>query len=72
MKVTWERLAPEPTGCIRFLQLNQQAFSGALHAHDALEITWIQSGQGLRFVAETVEPFGAGDLLIIRPGSAHT
>lgn len=37
-----------------------------------MEITWIQSGQGLRFVAETVEPFGAGDLVLVSPESAHT
>ncbi len=37
-----------------------------------MEITWIQSGQGLRFVAETVEPFGAGDLVLVAPEAAHT
>ena len=72
MKVTWEKLAPRPHASVRFLQLNQQAFSGALHAHEALEITWIQSGQGLRFVNETVEPFSEGDLVLVSPESAHT
>lgn len=72
MKIAWEKIVPRTAGGIRFLSLNQQSFSGSLHAHEAMEITWIQSGQGLRFVAETVEPFGAGDLVLVSPEAAHT
>jgi AraC-like DNA-binding protein len=53
------------------MRLRLASFAGALHAHDALELTWIERGEGVRIVGSSVEPFSADDLVLIGPGLPH-
>ena len=70
MKVAWESIQAG-TQSARLMRLRLASFAGALHAHEALELTWIQRGEGVRIVGSRVEPFMAGDLVLIGPGLPH-
>lgn len=70
MKVVWEPIEGA-TQSARLLRLRQPAFSGAFHAHEAIELTWIERGSGTRIVGHQVQPFEAGDLVLIGPGLPH-
>ncbi|MCC7249477.1 MAG: helix-turn-helix domain-containing protein [Lysobacter sp.] len=70
MKVAWESIQAG-TQSVRLMRLRLPSFAGALHAHEALELTWIERGEGVRIVGSRVEPFAAGDLVLIGPGLPH-
>ncbi|MCZ8236290.1 MAG: AraC family transcriptional regulator [Inhella sp.] len=72
MKVSWESSVAGPQHSVRLLRLQLAAFAAPLHAHDALELTWIERGAGLRFVGGDVAPFDDGDLVLLAPGLPHT
>ena len=60
-----------PHQSFRVLRLELDAFRGARHRHRQLELTWIEQGRGLRFVGDSVEPFDAGDLVLLGPDLPH-
>ncbi|TXH65465.1 MAG: AraC family transcriptional regulator [Lysobacteraceae bacterium] len=70
MRVVWEPVHGA-TQSVRLLRLRQTAFAGALHAHEALELTWIERGEGLRIVGGRVEPFVSDDVVLIAAGVPH-
>jgi AraC-like DNA-binding protein len=69
-KVSWESLH-QGLHSVRLLRLRLQAFEGELHAHDALELTLVERGSGLRWVGGRIEPFEAGDLVLLGPRLPH-
>lgn len=71
MRVERETIS-HPARSFRLLRLTQQAFTNARHRHAHLELTWIEAGEGLRFVGNHVAPFEAGDLVLIGPQLPHT
>jgi AraC-like DNA-binding protein len=60
-----------PDESLRCMQLELPEFRGELHRHGHLELTWIERGQGLRWVADSVEPFFEGDLVLVGSETAH-
>ena len=50
---------------------NNGGMHGDHHYHPEYELTWIESGSGLRIVGFTVEPFAPGDLVLIPPMVSH-
>lgn len=70
MNITKERIA-DPAHSYRFLQLDLAALGGQRHQHAELELTWIESSSGLRFVGDSVAPFGPGDLVLVGPHLPH-
>ena len=42
------------------------------HDHPELELTWIVRGSGLRYVADVVDEFTVGDLILLGPGVPHS
>lgn len=64
MKIARE-VVRHPDASMRCMQLRQQAFRGELHRHGHAELTWIEQGQGLRWVGDSVEPFFDGDLVLL-------
>lgn len=71
MKVLQESVPFAEGKTLRVLDLALPAFEGAVHAHPLIELTWISRGSGLRFVGGSVEPFEAGDLVLVAPNAAH-
>lgn len=71
MRVIQESVPQAQALTVRVLDLSLEAFGGPVHTHPVLELTCIARGEGLRFVGETVEPFAAGDVVLVAPQSAH-
>lgn len=69
------RIAREPIPAaeesLRCLHLQPPAFCGELHRHGHLELTWIERGQGLRWVGDSVAPFFDGDLVLLGSELPH-
>ncbi len=42
------------------------------HDHPELELTWIVRGAGLRYVADVVDEFSAGEVILLGPGVPHS
>jgi AraC-like DNA-binding protein len=70
MRVTEEHVT-HPDAAFRFLALQLRAFGGPRHRHDQAELTWVVRGHGVRFVGDSAEPFGEGDLVLLGPQLAH-
>jgi AraC-like DNA-binding protein len=60
-----------PHESFRVLRLGLDAFRGGRHRHRHLELTWIESGTGLRYVGDSVQPYAAGDLVLLGPNVPH-
>ena len=60
-----------PDESLRLLHLELPTFEGGLHRHTHAELTWIERGQGLRWVSDSVEPFFDGDLVLVGGEVAH-
>ncbi len=60
-----------PDESFRLLRLEMDAFRDGRHRHRHMELTWIESGKGLRYVGDNVEPYEAGDLVLLGPNVPH-
>jgi AraC-like DNA-binding protein len=60
-----------PSQAFRFLRFEVPAFAGELHRHRHVELTWIESGAGLRFVGDNASAFESGDLVLIGSQTPH-
>jgi AraC-like DNA-binding protein len=70
MNLIHEHIA-HPNASFRVLRLRQDAFRGGRHRHRHLELTWIERGAGLRHVGDSVQPYDAGDLVLLGPNVPH-
>jgi AraC-like DNA-binding protein len=59
------------TATAHVLDVDQPRFDGAYHHHDALELTWIREGAGVRVIDGQVSPFAAGDVVLVPPHVPH-
>lgn len=71
MRISRERVV-HPQESLRCLHLELDAFRSGLHRHGHAELTWIERGQGLRWVGDSVEPFFDGDLVLLGRDVVHT
>ena len=71
MRISRERVV-HPQESLRCLHLELNAFRAGLHRHGHAELTWIERGQGLRWVGDSVEPFFDGDLVLLGRDVVHT
>jgi AraC-like DNA-binding protein len=70
MKVAREPI-PTADESLRYLHLKLPVFRGELHRHGHFELTWIQRGEGLRWVGDSVAPFFDGDLVLVGSEIPH-
>jgi AraC-like DNA-binding protein len=71
VKPKLEKIQPHPERAINVLTIEQPAFDALWHFHPEWELTLILEGEGKRFVADSVEPFAAGDFVLLGPGLPH-
>lgn len=71
VKPRLEKIEPDPGRALNVLTIEQPAFDAHWHFHPEWELTLILEGQGKRFVADSVEPFVAGDFVLLGPGLPH-
>ncbi len=71
VKPKLEKIEPDPGRALNVLTVEQAAFDAHWHFHPEWELTLILEGEGKRFVADSVEPFGAGDFVLLGPGLPH-
>lgn len=70
MKIEREEVL-HPDASMRCMRLRLAAFRGGLHRHAHAELTWVERGRGLRWVGDSVEPFGDGDLVLLGAELPH-
>lgn len=70
MKASREAIAHD-RATVHLLSVQLARFDGPYHHHDALELTAIEAGSGIRVLDGQVAPFGPGDLVLVPPQVAH-
>jgi AraC-like DNA-binding protein len=70
MRVRQEHVV-HPSESFRFRRFETARFNVPFHRHRQLELTLIERGAGLRFVADHVAPFEAPDLVLIGSDVPH-
>ena len=53
------------------LDVERARFEGPYHHHEALELTWIRAGAGVRVIDGQVAPFADGDVVLVPPHVPH-
>ncbi|MCM8533191.1 MAG: helix-turn-helix domain-containing protein [Lentisphaeraceae bacterium] len=72
MKAYEETIDFSAANSIKIFKRIDKSFSFEWHYHDAYELTYIISGRGQRYVGDSLEPFEAGDLVLLPPNLPHT
>lgn len=70
MRVAEEHVV-HPDQSFRFLRVQAARFDRSRHRHRQLELTWIESGNGIRFVGDNVSRFASHDLVLVGADVPH-
>ena len=71
MKLHFEKISLQNHLSIQVLELRKSEFDAPWHYHPEWELTLIQCGCGKRFMGNSIEPFAAGDLVLVGPNLPH-
>lgn len=71
MKATLEHLSLRDNHSFHYRKIIKPLFDGSYHFHPEFELTYIQSGEGQRYIGSHSERFSAGDLVFIGPDLPH-
>ena len=71
MKLFHEHVINRPEQSFRTEVYSTVEITGRYHCHPEYELTWIETGHGLRLIGFSVETFDPGDLVLIPPGMPH-
>jgi AraC-like DNA-binding protein len=67
-----ERIPASPSSSFVFKRRRDPRFEFAWHFHPEVELTWIVSSRGRRFVGDHVADYREGDLVLLGPNLPHT
>lgn len=71
LKPTFESLLTLAGHSFLARRFNEKAFEAPYHYHPELELTFIQKGEGRRYVGNNMSPFEAGDVVLLGAGLPH-
>ena len=71
MKATYEQLSDNVESSFLIRQFSLPRFEAPFHFHPELELTFIESSKGKRFVGRQVSDFAAGDLVLLGENVPH-
>ena len=72
MKIESEVIINDQNSSFRCFYNRREEIGFNLHHHLEYELVLINSGEGQRFVGDSLEPFGAGDLVLVGPHLPHS
>ncbi|SKB04183.1 AraC-type DNA-binding protein [Prosthecobacter debontii] len=70
-KSQFERIDMPEDSSFAWKEISGRHFMAPFHHHPEIELTLITAGYGQRFVGNTVEPFQAGDVVLLGPHLPH-
>ena len=71
MKIDSEVIISDQNSSFRCFSNRRSEIGFHLHQHPEYELVLINSGEGQRFIGDSLESFGAGDLVLIGPNLPH-
>lgn len=71
MKAQFEHISPPNGYSIHAFEYHNKAFDAPWHVHPENELTYIKSSRGLRYVGNQVNPFEAGDFVLLKGNVPH-
>jgi AraC-like DNA-binding protein len=72
MRPREERKVPFPELSMHADRRDEQQFPFDWHRHEAVELAYIIEGYGTRYVGSSIEPYSAGDLILLGSGVPHS
>jgi AraC-like DNA-binding protein/quercetin dioxygenase-like cupin family protein len=71
MKASFELLQTEKKQSFIIRKFDKNGFTAPYHYHPAYELTWIESGEGKRYVGNNMSDFKTGDLVLLGSNLPH-
>ena len=71
MKASFELLQEEKAQSFIVRKFDKKGFAAPYHYHPAYELTWIEAGEGKRYVGNNMSDFKAGDLVLLGSNLPH-
>ncbi|MBC6367666.1 AraC family transcriptional regulator [Algoriphagus sp. AK58] len=71
MKAVFEYIHSKPNTSFIYKYLKLPSFDAPYHFHPEFELTWIEKGEGMRYVGRNAQPFLAGDLVFLGSNLPH-
>lgn len=71
MRARFENLVPVAGRSFHVAERRLARFDAPWHFHPEVELTYILSSRGRRFVGDSIEPFAAGDLVLLGSNLPH-